>query len=125
VILQKGDTKQSAGLDSVFSALGDPTRRLIVERLARGPLTISEAGAGIPISQPAISKHVKVLEQSGLVRREVAWRVHRLHLSPRAMQAASSWIERQRQFWEAALDRLDAYLLATPETKKKKGKRPK
>lgn len=111
----------TATLDTVFSALGDPTRRQIVERLARGRQTISEVSTGFKMSQPAISKHVKILEQSGLIEREVAGRVHHLRLSPKAMEAASSWIETQRKYWNAALDRLDAYLQATSEkdTKKK------
>lgn len=109
----------TATLDSVFSALGDPTRRQIVERLARGPLTISEAAAGFPMSQPAISKHVKILEQSGLIQRHVSGRVHHLHLAPEAMQAASSWIGAQQKFWNAALDRLETYLAATPKKGKK------
>ncbi|MBV9027863.1 MAG: winged helix-turn-helix transcriptional regulator [Candidatus Eremiobacteraeota bacterium] len=100
----------TAGLDSIFSALGDPTRRRMVERLARGPLRISDVAAGFAMSQPAISKHVKILERSGLVRREVVGREHRLRLSPVAMESASSWIERQRGYWTAAFDRLDAYL---------------
>jgi DNA-binding transcriptional ArsR family regulator len=109
----------AAALDSVFSALGDPTRRRIVERLARGRMTISEVAAGIPISQPAISKHVKILEQSGLIRREVAGRVHHLELAPETMDAASSWLERQRRYWNAALDKLDAYLQSEKEQQKK------
>lgn len=107
-------------LDSVFSALGDPTRRRIVERLARGRHTISEVSNGFTMSQPAISKHVKVLEQSGLVEREIVGRVHHLRLSPKAMEAASSWLETQRKYWNAALDRLDAYLQNTPQKEKKK-----
>jgi DNA-binding transcriptional ArsR family regulator len=108
----------TATLDSVFSALGDPTRRRIVERLARGRQTISEVSTGFAMSQPAISKHVKILEQSGLVQREIAGRVHHLRLSPKAMQAASSWIETQRKYWNATLDRLDAYLQDTAEKEK-------
>lgn len=109
----------TATLDSVFSALGDPTRRRIVERLARGRCTISEVSNGFTMSQPAISKHVKVLEQSGLVEREIVGRVHHLRLSPKAMEAASSWLEAQRKYWNAALDRLDAYLQNTPQQEKK------
>ena len=109
----------AASLDSVFSALGDPTRRRIVERLARGRMTISDVAAGIPISQPAISKHVKTLEQSGLIRREISGRVHYLELAPETMDAATSWIERQRRYWNAALDKLDAYLKAEKDTKQK------
>jgi DNA-binding transcriptional ArsR family regulator len=99
-----------AQLDGVFSALADPTRRRMVERLARGPRSIGDVASGFPMSQPAISKHVKVLEQSGLVRRTVEGRVHYLELSPAAMRAASSWIERQRKFWNRALDRLQDVL---------------
>lgn len=110
----------TATLDSVFSALGDPTRRRIVERLARGRQTISEVSAGFTISQPAISKHVKILEQSGLVAREIEGRVHHLRLSPSAMETASAWIEAQRKYWNAALDRLDVYLQAASEKDEKK-----
>lgn len=106
-------------LDTVFSALGDPTRRRIVERLARGRRTISEVSTGFAMSQPAISKHVKILEQSGLIERDVVGRVHHLRLSPKAMETASSWIETQRKYWNAALDRLDAYLEETSEKEKK------
>ena len=107
-------------VDAVFSALGDPTRRRIVERLARGRQTISEVSTGFTMSQPAVSKHVKILEQSGLVEREIMGRVHHLRLSPKAMEAASSWIEAQRRYWNAALDRLDAYLEETAGKEKKR-----
>ncbi len=106
-------------IDGVFSALADPTRRRIVERLARGPLTVGEIASGFPISQPAISRHVRVLEESGLLQRRVAGRVHRCTLSPDAMRAASDWIEKQRAFWNAALDRLDDLLETTPKRKKR------
>jgi DNA-binding transcriptional ArsR family regulator len=105
----------SGNLDAVFSALGDPTRRQIVERLARGPLTVGEIAAGFSISQPAISRHVRVLEESGLLERQVLGRVHRCTLSPTVMQAASGWIDKQRSFWNAALDRLDDLLAASPQ----------
>src|ERR1700682_2053378 len=106
-------------LDAVFSALSDPTRRRIVERLARGPLTVGEIASGFSISQPAISRHVRVLEESGLLERDVSGRVHRCTLSPSAMQAASGWIDKQRAFWNAVLDRLDVLLEETPKRKKK------
>jgi DNA-binding transcriptional ArsR family regulator len=109
----------SGNLDSVFSALADPTRRRIVERLARGPLTVGEIASGFSISQPAISRHVRVLEESGLLERHVLGRVHRCALSPDAMQAASGWIDKQRAFWNAVLDRLDDLLEETPKRKKK------
>jgi len=103
----------SAGLDSVFGALADPTRRSIVERLARGGMTVGEIASGFSISQPAISKHVKILEQSGLLKRDVVGRVHHCRLEPVAMRAASSWLDEQRAFWNATFDRLDDYLTRT------------
>jgi DNA-binding transcriptional ArsR family regulator len=108
----------TSSLDGVFSALADPTRRRIVERLARGPLTVGEIAAGFPISQPAISRHVRVLEESGLLERRVSGRVHRCTLSPKAMHGASAWIEKQRAFWNATLDRLGD-LLEEPAQRKK------
>ena len=110
----------SGNLDAVFSALGDPTRRRIVERLARGPLSAGDIASGFSISQPAISRHLRVLEESGLLERRIVGRVHRCALSPTAMQSASGWIDKQRSFWNAALDRLDDLLAETPKRKKKK-----
>ena len=105
-------------LDAVFSALSDPTRRNILERLARGPLTVGELGAGFSISQPGISKHVRVLEESGLLKRVIVGRMHRCTLSAEGMQAASEWMERQQRFWNAALDWLGA--LVEPSQRKRK-----
>lgn len=102
--------KQRPDLDAVFSALADPTRRKIVERLTRGDLLAGEIAAGFSISQPAVSKHLKVLERSGLLKRKIIGREHHLRLAPRAMQAATSWIETQQKFWTASFDRLDIYL---------------
>ena len=95
-----------AGLDAVFAALADPTRRRIVERLARGPLTVGEIAAGFAISQPAISRHVRLLEESGVLARRVVGREHHCRLAPPAMQAAAGWIDRQTRYWNAVLDRL-------------------
>lgn len=106
-------------LDAVFGALADPTRRRIIERLARRPMTVGEIAAEFPISQPAISKHVRVLERSGLLAREIDGRVHRCALSPEAMATAATWLEKQRAYWNNALDRLDA-LLERPSIKGKK-----
>ena len=103
----------SPSLDAVFSALGDPARRHIVERLSQGRLPIGAAAEGLSISQPAVSKHVKILEQSGLIRRRITGRVHHIELTPRAMNGASSWIETQRAFWESTFDRLDDYFAQT------------
>lgn len=105
--------KQRTDLDAVFSALADPTRRKIVERLTRGDLSAGEIAAGFSISQPAVSKHLKVLERSGLLKRKIIGREHHLRLAPRAMQAATSWIETQQKFWTASFVRLDTYLERT------------
>jgi DNA-binding transcriptional ArsR family regulator len=106
-------------LDQVFAALGDPTRRRIVERLARGSLTVGEIASGFPMSAPAISKHLKILERSGVLAREVVGRVHHCRLEPHIMRAAGSWLEKQERFWNAALDRLDIELSTAPQRKKK------
>jgi DNA-binding transcriptional ArsR family regulator len=105
----------SAGLSGVFAALADPTRRRIVERLARGRLTVGEIASEFSVSQPAISKHLKVLERAGLLERQIDGRVHHCRLDPKAMQDASMWIEEQRRFWEAAFSRLDEYFARNPE----------
>lgn len=107
-------------LDAVFSALSDPTRRAILERLARGPLTAGQIAAQFSISQPGVSKHLRVLESSGLLRREIEGRYHRCTLAPKAMAAASAWIDRQREFWNAALDRLDDVLAESTQQRSKK-----
>jgi len=99
-----------APLDDVFSALADPTRRRMVERLARGRHSVGDVASGFAMSQPALSKHVKVLERCGLIKRAVLGRVHYLELDPRAMRSAATWLDRQRSFWEKTLDRLDTVL---------------
>jgi DNA-binding transcriptional ArsR family regulator len=103
----------SVQLDAVFFALSDPTRRRIVERLSRRRLTVGEIASEFSISQPAISKHVKVLEESGLLAREIVGREHHCSLSPKAMRKAATWLERQERYWNAALDNLNAYLQQT------------
>lgn len=97
-------------LDAVFGALADPTRRRILERLARKPLSVGEIASEFPLTQPAISKHLRVLESSGLLERRIEGRVHYCSLSPQAMQEALTWMERQRKYWNGALDRLEALL---------------
>ncbi len=109
----------SRKLDAVFAALSDPTRRRIVERLAHGPLSIGEIAAEFPISQPAISRHVRVLEKSGVLARNVVGRVHHCSLAPDAMNGAAGWIGKQTAFWNSALDRLGD-VLTEPSSRKKK-----
>jgi DNA-binding transcriptional ArsR family regulator len=107
-------------LDAVFAALSDPTRRRMVERLSKRSLTVGDMSQGFSMSAPAISKHVKVLERAGLLRREIVGREHRCTLAPKGIEAAASWIQEQQRFWESTLDRLDAYLAETSTTRKKR-----
>ena len=101
---------QSAELDLIFSALGDSTRRAILQRLRRHPATINEIAKPFPVSLNAISKHVMVLERAGLVRREIKGREHYCRLEGRALREAEEWLERYRRFWERRLDALETYV---------------
>ncbi len=100
----------SAQLDRSFLALAHPARREIVARLGLGPATVGEATRGLALSKPAVSKHVKVLEETGLVRRVIEGRTHRLRLEPRPLDEATRWIEQHRPVWEAKLDAVDEWL---------------
>jgi len=93
-----------------FRALAHPIRRGIVERLAGGPATVGEATGGFGVSKPAISKHLKVLEESGVLARVVVGRTHRLSLDTSALGEAADWIDRQRTHWERLFDVVDEYL---------------
>ena len=93
-----------------FRALSHPIRRGIVERLAAGPATVGDATAGFGVSKPAISKHLKVLEETGVVTRVVEGRTHRLSLGPEVMGEAAVWMDRQRALWERLFDVVDEYL---------------
>ena len=97
-------------LDATFAALADPTRRAILARLASGEATVNELAEPFSMSQPAISKHLKVLERAGLISRghDAQRRPRRLEAQPLA--EASAWLERYREFWEANFQRLDALL---------------
>jgi DNA-binding transcriptional ArsR family regulator len=93
-----------------FRALSHPIRRGIVERLAQGPATVGDATAGFGVSKPAISKHLKVLEETGVVTRVVEGRTHRLALEPDVLSEAADWMDRQRALWERMFDVVDEYL---------------
>lgn len=97
-------------LDDVFAALSDPTRRRILERLTLGEATVSELAEPHEMSVQAVSKHVSKLEAAGLVRRRREGREVHCRLEPEPMRRAVSWIEEQRRFWEARLDRLETVL---------------
>ncbi|MEO6913960.1 MAG: metalloregulator ArsR/SmtB family transcription factor [Candidatus Baltobacteraceae bacterium] len=99
-----------ANLDSVFSALADPTRRRIVEKLARRRLTVNEIAAGFQMSRPAVSKHLKVLEGCGILTREIVGREHHCAVDPKAIRSASAWFVRHERHWNSVLDNLDRFL---------------
>jgi DNA-binding transcriptional ArsR family regulator len=116
-----------ASLDATFAALADPTRRAILARLAAGEASVSELAAPFAMSQPAISKHLKVLERAGLISgaRDAQRRPRRLEADPLA--AANDWLETYRRFWEGTYERLDAVLeeMKAMERKKPAPGRPK
>ena len=93
-----------------FKALSHPIRRGIVERLAAGPATVGEATADFGVSKPAISKHMKVLEETGVVMRDVFGRTHSLSLEPDVLSEAADWMDRQRALWGRMFDAVDDYL---------------
>jgi DNA-binding transcriptional ArsR family regulator len=93
-----------------FRALAHPIRRGIVERLARGPATIGEATSGFGVSKPTISRHVKVLEDTGVVVRTVDGRTHRLSLDVDAISETVGWVDRQRAIWERMFDVVEEYV---------------
>jgi DNA-binding transcriptional ArsR family regulator len=114
---------QSDPLSEVFSALADPTRRAILARLALGETSVGELAEPFEMSLPAVSKHLGVLETAGLVQREKQGRVRRCQLDGRPLEAAATWIEHYRQFWEARLDSLAKYLEETQAQQIKGGKK--
>jgi DNA-binding transcriptional ArsR family regulator len=97
-------------LDRTYLALAHPARRAIVERLASGSATVGEATRSLTISKPAVTKHLKVLEEAGIVRRAVEGRTHRLRLWPQALAPASDWLELHRRLWVAKLDVVEEHL---------------
>jgi len=97
-------------LTSTFTALADPTRRAILGRLAQGSATVGELASPFAISAPAISRHLKVLEQAKLIRREVEAQKRRCHLRPETLKEASEWMETYRRFWTERLDHMETYL---------------
>jgi DNA-binding transcriptional ArsR family regulator len=100
-------------LDAVFHALADPGRRAMVDRLGRGPASVSELAAPLDMSLPAVLQHLAVLEGSGLVRTEKQGRVRTCELDAKALNSAEQWIASRRSEWERRLDRLGDYLART------------
>jgi DNA-binding transcriptional ArsR family regulator len=97
-------------LDLTFAALADPTRRAIVARLAKGDATVGELAGPFRISLPAISRHLKVLEEASLITNERQGKHRRCHLRREALAGAAEWIDFQRNFWSGSFDRLDIRL---------------
>lgn len=100
----------SERLDSTFSALAHPIRRSILQRLSQGEHTVIELAEPFEVSLPAISRHLKVLEHAGLVKRSISGRNHQLSLGVEAIKSAADWIAYYQTFWTQNLDRLDSYL---------------
>lgn len=97
-------------LSTVFSALADPTRRAILTRLTKGDATVAELAAPFAVSQPAISQHLKVLEQAGLISRHRRATMRLSHLEAEPLREATVWLARYRDYWDESYDRLDALL---------------
>ncbi len=109
-------------LDKTFAALADPTRRQILAHLARGDRRVTDLARPHDMSLPAVSKHLRVLEKAGLLRRRRHGRVHEMQLDAKPLKKAAQWVDEYRKFWEGSLDRLAAYLVKTNKAAGKKGK---
>jgi DNA-binding transcriptional ArsR family regulator len=112
----------SAALNRTFAALADPTRRRILAHLAQGDKRVTHLARPHAMSLPAVSKHLRVLEKAGLLRRRRYGRVHEMRLDAKPLKQAAQWVEEYRKFWEGSLDRLADYLEKTSPSKKKEAK---
>jgi DNA-binding transcriptional ArsR family regulator len=108
-------TASAQPIDPIFRALADPTRRHVLERLSRSPASVSELAAPFEMALPSFLQHLRILEDSGLVRSSKVGRVRTYKLAPKRLKAAEDWLSRQRSLWERRLDQLDAYLLELKE----------
>ncbi len=113
---QVADRNPATDLDRVFQALADPGRRLMVERLTRGPASVSELGRPFAMSLAAVVQHVQVLEASGLVRSQKVGRTRTCSINAVALRSAEDWISERRSLWERRLDRLGDYLADTDDS---------
>ena len=107
-------------LNRTFAALADPTRRRILGHLARGDQRVTHLARPYKMSLPAVSKHLRVLERAGLLRRRRYGRVHEMQLDAQPLEQAAQWVEEYRRFWEGSLDRLAAYLDKTAKQRKRR-----
>lgn len=108
-------------MDLLFQALADPSRRAMLERLTRGPASVSELARPFAMSLPAVVQHLHVLESSGLVRSEKLGRVRTCAVAPDALRAAERWISDRRTVWEESLDRLGEYLAESQDQQPQQG----
>jgi DNA-binding transcriptional ArsR family regulator len=108
--------RKKPNIDRVFHALGDPSRRAIVEKLSKGPISVSQLAAPLDITLAAVIQHLQVLEESGLVHTEKAGRVRTCRIEPAGLSVAEQWIGDRRSMWERRFDRLGD-LLAEPDEK--------
>jgi DNA-binding transcriptional ArsR family regulator len=116
-------TAQTASLDATFAALADPTRRAILARLATGEASVNELAEPFAMSQPAISKHLKVLERAGLITRSREAQRRPCKIEAQPLGEATQWLEHYRELWEQRYERLDAVLDELKALEKKKSKR--
>lgn len=105
------DEYRSANLDATFAALGDPTRRAILARLQDSDARVTDLASGFPISLNSVSKHIRMLERAGLVRRSVRGREHVLSLDAAPLGEAAAWMSHYRAFWDERLAALETYIL--------------
>lgn len=106
----EGSTVDPESIDELFSALANPTRCRVVERLSGGPASVSELAEPFDMALPSFLQHLKVLEESGLVRSRKVGRVRTYRLVSKPLRTAEDWLERQRAVWESRLDRFDTYV---------------
>lgn len=104
-----------APIDRVFRALADPTRRRVLERLCRSPASVSELAESFDMALPSFVQHLRVLEDSGVVRSTKSGRVRTYRVVPKRLRAVEDWLDRQRALWERRLDQLDTYLIDLKE----------
>jgi DNA-binding transcriptional ArsR family regulator len=112
-------------IDRVFHALGDPTRRAMLEQLSRGPASASQLAEPLAVSLAAVVQHLQVLEESGVVRTEKVGRVRTCSIAPEGLRLAEKWISERRTLWERRLDRLGTLLAEEEAEQRPKGRKKK
>jgi DNA-binding transcriptional ArsR family regulator len=114
----------SASLDAIFAALADPTRRRILHDLQQGRASVGRLARPFKVSAPAVSRHLRLLERTGLIRRTRRGRIHEIELTPEPLRTAADWLATYRRFWDESLEALARYL-ESPENSPSAGKRRK